>query len=370
MRAGIEAQPEYLSSGAADRLYESASQLPLVLPPRVYLVGTGDSYFAGLAVRLAFERWTGIATYALESLEFSRYEIETAPAGSLLVAVSGSGRVSRTVECALVAARHGLQTLAVTPAQQSRVAKASQMTLTLQYQDVGFGPATLLYLASLTGLFALGLRLARLAGRATDQVVAGHLGALTRAGTMAAATIEANRAAAERVAASIEPCHPLAVVGGGPNYGTALFGVAKLLETAAENAVGEELEDWAHQHYFATGPSSHTIVIAIRGASLDRAREQLRAVREIGGRATAIASHDDATTAALADAVLPVFLPDDELLSPLVTALPLESLALAYGQRLGCTMYGFDDEVREAICLRQIYESPIPQRLLRRHLGE
>src|SRR5919201_5233065 len=108
MLAGIAAQPDYLRQRAVDALYDATGRLPLGQPSRVYLVGCGDSHYAGLATRFAFERWAGIPTEALESLEFSRYAIESAPADALVIAVSNSGRVVRTVECARVANERGI----------------------------------------------------------------------------------------------------------------------------------------------------------------------------------------------------------------------------------------------------------------------
>ena len=55
MEAGILTQPGYLRSRAADQLFEAAEELPIHLPPRVYLIGTGDSWYAGMATRLAFD---------------------------------------------------------------------------------------------------------------------------------------------------------------------------------------------------------------------------------------------------------------------------------------------------------------------------
>jgi glucosamine 6-phosphate synthetase-like amidotransferase/phosphosugar isomerase protein len=78
------------------------------------------------------------------------------------------------------------------------------------------------------------------------------------------------------------------------------------------------------------------------------------------GQGIAICAADDAETAKLADAVLPVQLPNDELLSPLVTPLPLELVALAFAQRLGRTMLGFDDDRRRAVNFRQIFGSTDP----------
>jgi glucosamine--fructose-6-phosphate aminotransferase (isomerizing) len=165
---------------------------------------------------------------------------------------------------------------------------------------------------------------------------------------------------ADKIAARIDPAGVLTVLGGGPSHGTALFGMAKLIESTRHNAVGQELEEWAHEQYFVTGPGSHTIVVAPAGASADRAREQLRAVRDVGGTAVAICDPADAATCAMADIVLPARATTDELLSPIVAAVPLELLALAYARRQGSTMLGFDDANRRDVNWRQIFASAIP----------
>jgi glutamine---fructose-6-phosphate transaminase (isomerizing) len=360
MLAGITAQPTYLRLGAASELYESASKLALGRPSRIYLVGCGDSHYCGLATRFAFERWSGIPTEALESLEFSRYALESAPSDALVVAVSNSGRVARTVECALFAGQRGVRSLGITYAADSRLAQTASMLLPWSYEDVGFGPGTLSYLASLVALYAVALRLAVETGRLEHSEVAERLDVIAATGDAVEDTIEACRPAARDLALAIEPTHALSVIGGGPNYGTALFGMAKFIEAAAFNAVGQELEEWAHEQYFCTGPGAHTLVIATPGASLDRSREQLRAVRDVGGRAVAICDQTDAETMSAADAVLPVTSAPVELLSPIVNAIPLELAALAFAQRLGRTMLGFDDERRREVNFRQIFDSTIP----------
>jgi hypothetical protein len=73
------------------------------------------------------------------------------------------------------------------------------------------------------------------------------------------------------------------------------------------------------------------------------------------GQGIAICAAGDRETSELADSILPVVLPDDELLSPLVTPLPLELVALAFARKLGRTMLGFDDARRRAVNSRQIF---------------
>ncbi|MDQ3870481.1 MAG: SIS domain-containing protein [Chloroflexota bacterium] len=359
MEAGIDAQPAYLREGAARMLFSAAHELTSV-PSRIYLVGCGDSHYAGLATRYAFERWSGIPTEALESLEFSRYAIDAAPSDSLLVAVSNSGRVARTIECAVFARRRGIATIALTYDPESRLARESAMTLPWSYQDVGFGPGTLSYLASLVSLYALAVRLGQLVGRLSDDEVATTLDRIAGTADAVASTIRDARPVAATLARQMAPDSLLTIIGGGPNYGTALFGSAKFIESARHPAVGQELEEWAHEQYFCTGPGTHTLVIAPAGRSIARGREQLQAVRDVGGTAVAICAPADAETAALADAVLPAHDTGDETLSPIVTAVPLELAALEFARHLGRTMLGFDDETRRTVNFRQIFDSVIP----------
>ena len=82
MLKGIHMQADWLRHGPHELLEEARRLLDGPPPPRIYLTGCGDSHFAGIGARLAFERWSGIPTQAVESLELSRYELELAPAGS------------------------------------------------------------------------------------------------------------------------------------------------------------------------------------------------------------------------------------------------------------------------------------------------
>ncbi|HKF75466.1 MAG TPA: SIS domain-containing protein [Candidatus Dormibacteraeota bacterium] len=360
MRRGIEAQVAWLGAGAATLHDLAGARLGGDPPPRVYLVGCGDSHYCGLATRLAFERWSGVPTEALESLEFSRYVVDHAPEGAWVVCVSNSGRVTRTVEAAIFARERGLVPVALTFDGESRLAQNAAVTLPFGYEDVGFGPGTLSYMASLSGLYAIALHLATMTGRADGAAAARRREVLAgQAQAVAAAIAGCDPIAAElgRATGADAPVH---IIGAGPNYGTALFGMAKLIEAAATPAVGQELEEWAHEQYFCTGPGTLTMVLAPPGAALDRAREQLQAVRDVGGTAVAICAEDDAETRALADHVLPVPRSDAEELSPITCCVPLQLFAYHHAVDKGRTMLGFDDRRRMEVNFRQIFGSQIP----------
>jgi glucosamine--fructose-6-phosphate aminotransferase (isomerizing) len=346
MLTGIRQQADWLRRGPRE-LWAAASEVGEEAPPRVYLAGCGDSHYAGLAARHAFERWSGIPTQALPSLEFSRYALEHAPPGSWAVCVSNSGKVTRTVEAAARARERGLFAVGVTYDAESRLAAAADATLAYRYDDPGFGPGTISYVASLTALYVLAVRLG-------GEDVEGRLSRLeAQAGAMAQ-TIELADPVAEQLGRETPADAKIDVVGGGPSLGTAFFGRAKLIEAAHTAGGAHELEEWAHEEFFCTGPGTLTLVVAPPGASADRAVEQLQAARAMGATAVAVCP-PGSEAAAAADLVLPVAGDSPEELSPFAYCVPLELFAYHFASSKGLTMLGFDDEHRRQVNFRQIF---------------
>jgi glucosamine--fructose-6-phosphate aminotransferase (isomerizing) len=361
MRAGIDAQVDLLTQAPRPLYTEATELLPGPAPTRLYTVGCGDSYFCGLAAEMAIELWTGQPVEALESLEFSRYAIRTAPAGSLVVAVSNSGEVSRSVESLRFARDRGLDAIGVTYNPDSRLAQAASRILRYDYRDVGFGPGTMSYLASVLSLLAIGLRVAELGGGLDAAGVRRELAAIEGMAPVLRQTIAAAEAPAARLAAMLTEDTDVFFLGGGPNYGTALFAMAKMIESARHNTVAQQLEEWAHEQYFCTGPGTVNVVLAPQGYSVDRAREQLRAVRDMKGTAVVVCAEDDTETAALADIVFPVPAGVPEHLSPLVYCVASELIAYHFARSNEKVMLGFDDEWRKEVNFRQIFRSAIPE---------
>jgi glutamine---fructose-6-phosphate transaminase (isomerizing) len=347
MLAGIHRQPAWLRRGPRELLEAAHDLLDGPAPPRIYLVGCGDSHYAGIAARHAFETWSGIQTEALPALEFSRYAVEHAPAGAWAVCVSNSGKVVRTVEAATAARARGLRAIGVTYDVESRLAGAADVTLAYRYDDPGFGPGTISYVASLGALYALAAHAAELSGRPAS------LDAVEAQADATAAAIELSGPLAERLGRETPLETKIDVVGGGPSLGTALFGRAKLIEAGRARGGAHELEEWAHEEFFCTGPGTTTIVVAPPGASHDRAAEQLSAVRATGATAVALCPAD-APAAAAADHVLAVPAAD-ELLSPLAYCVPLELFAYHFASSKDLVMLGFDEDWRRQLNFRQIF---------------
>jgi glucosamine--fructose-6-phosphate aminotransferase (isomerizing) len=360
MLAGIEAQVPFIRQSPHTIYKQVAAKLALKqAPARIFLVGCGDSWYCGLATRLAFEAWAGVPTEALQALEFSRYYAAHAPADSLVVAISNSGRVARTVEAVGRARRLGMKTVAGTSALDSRIAQEAELVIDLGYAERRFAPGTSSYMASLLLQYCIALHVAEAGGRLSAGQVQAKLDEIAAEADGMQQTIEAGKPILEQLGERAQLTDKLIFIGAGPNYGTAFFSMAKVFEAARVHAAGQELEEWAHEQYFVTGPDTFTFVISPPGASVGRAREQLWAVNEMQSVSVAICDAHDAETARLAKVVVPVHGGPDEALSPLSYCIPGELFAFYYAASKHLTMLGFDNPHVKEVNFQQIFNSAI-----------
>jgi glucosamine--fructose-6-phosphate aminotransferase (isomerizing) len=121
-------------------------------------------------------------------------------------------------------------------------------------------------------------------------------------------------------------------VGSGPSYANALFSAAKLVEAAGVNAIGQELEEWAHIQFFLRTPQLPTLVIAPQGRSFDRAMELIPVMHGLGCQLVVIGDRDKDMRTPQTSPYFRLHGSIDEALSPLVTSMPAELLACHLAQ--------------------------------------
>ena len=96
------------------------------------------------------------------------------------------------------------------------------------------------------------------------------------------------------IAPSFTPDRKTVILGGGPNFATAYFGMAKWLEALTRPCHASELEEWAHEEYFITDEQTDTFVLLPPGSGHSRGLEQARAAREMGSRVIIVGEAGDA----------------------------------------------------------------------------
>lgn len=365
----IAMQPEFMKSNIDSMLAHMRGVVADRDPGTLehgYMIGCGDSYCAAIAVRQFMVRATGRMVEAVESLEFSRYLVENLPANSFVFGVSNSGTVSRTIEGVRLARARGAWTFAVTVSADNKLAQTAETLIkvnaTPNIKELPNGtrvvtPGSITYTASMLGLYvaaiAIGEKLGHLSPAQSEELV----NELRAAADAMAAADAPTLATARAVAASFTPDRTVVIVGGGPNYATAYFGMAKWFESLTRPAHLSQLEEWAHEHYFITNEKTDTIIILPRGAGHDRGLEQASAAREMGSRVIMIAEEDDAEAKAAADIffAMPKGLP--ERVTPFVFKLVFEYLSCEVSRVQNIAFLGFDNKKRQEVNFRQIFNS-------------
>ena len=330
-----------------------------------FMIGCGDSYCAALAARMYMSKATGRFVEPVEALEFSRYLVDDLPADSFVFGVSNSGTVSRTIEGVRLSRERGAWTFAVTVSADNKLAKTAETlikvnaTPNIKEQPDGtrvVTPGTVTYTASMLGLYLAGVAIGEHIGHLDAKQVEGlvaEMHALPDA--MAAADAKTSKLAKE-IAATFTPNRKTVILGGGPNYATAYFGMAKWFEGLTRPCHASELEEWAHEHYFMTDELTDTIIILPPGAGRDRGLEQARAAREMASRVIIIGDENDSAAKAAADIffAMPTL---SEMLTPFLYKLPFEYLACHIADKQNIAFLNFNNPKRQEVNFRQIFNS-------------
>jgi glucosamine--fructose-6-phosphate aminotransferase (isomerizing) len=294
---------------------------------RLFLTGCGDSHHATLATEFTFESLAGLPTEPMTALQFARYAADFLPDASrgpgmnLVIGISVSGEVSRTLE-ALKQARNAKATVvALSGTPGSRIAQAGDKFLPMLTPPFDFAPGVRSYIATVLMLYTAAVRIGEVRGKLTPIQAADIRKEIAALPNAVERTIALCDEPARELAQNSKDASEFVFTGGGPNFGTALNCAAKILEASGDSALGQDTEEWAHLQYFARAVPTPTFIITAAERDATRALEIALAARAIGRRIVAVVPEGEVSVSAQADVTLR-FAPIREMFSPLVACLP------------------------------------------------
>jgi glucosamine--fructose-6-phosphate aminotransferase (isomerizing) len=365
----IAMQPDFVRANV-NVMLESTRKALAEHPTRAigvgYAIGCGDSYCAALAARGFMMDAIGTMVEPVESLEFSRYLVSYIPKGSFVFGVSNSGTVSRTIEGVSLARERGAWTFAVTVSAASRLAAAAEtlvkVNATPNIKERPDGtrvvtPGTVTYTASLLGLCVAAIALGERVGALDAKRSSALARQLHNLGDSMEEAEKTARPIAAEIAATFTPERKTVILGGGPNFATAYFGMAKWHEALTRPCHTSELEEWAHEEYFITDELTDTFILSPPGGGRSRALEQAAAAKDMGSRVIMIAAENDVEARGVSDVffAMPPDIP--ESLTPFVYKAPFEYLSCQISHEQKIPFLGFHNPKRQQVNFRQIFSS-------------
>jgi glucosamine--fructose-6-phosphate aminotransferase (isomerizing) len=256
---------------------------------RIIVVACGTSYHAGLAGRLAIERWARIPVEVDVASEF-RYRDPIVGPGTLVLGITQSGETADTLAAMRLARAQGATVLAVTNAAGSQATRdADGVMFTRAGIEMGVA-ATKTFVAQVTLLYALALRLAEFRGtlpqaRLTElysqlELLPGQIDGVV------SSVNEEVREVAERLAWSPFFLY-LGRLSGVP---VALEGALKLKEISYVPTDAYPAGEMKHGPIALLGPDTPVVCVATEERVLTKMLSNLSEVRARGARVIAVAS--------------------------------------------------------------------------------
>ena len=293
---------------------------------RVYLVGIGTSWHAGLVAGHWFRKFAGAGGPVIEvrhSFEFCAYPPPLDGDDGVIV-ISHRGTKTYSFLALEMAKSSGAYTVAVTSTDPGpRIAVADT-----QLQTVGQERSAAFTISYTAGLTVMGMLAAAMggwtdqSGPTSDQSPA-QLRARLDEIPAAAEQVLARQAEIQRAARRFQSRERFICAGWGPNTASAYEVALKIKETSACDSEGLQIEQLLHGPFCSVDEKCLVTLVAPPGPGYERAMNVSRAANAVGAPVWGLLQEGDALLSGLAtdQFTLP---PVPEFWSPLIYVLPLQ----------------------------------------------
>ena len=307
---------------------------------RIIITGCGDSHMAGVAAELAFEKLAQIPTEPMRANTSGRYAspytLSHFPRNPLVAGISVSGTTSRTLEAMQLFKNRGLPTVGIVGNPESPIGQLTDKVLDCTIPDFVHAPGVRSYRMSLLALYLLAIRLGEVKDLYSQDEANTLRQSLLSTADAIEATITAVNDKTRQLAEAFANEKSHVFVGDGPNFATAMFGAAKVIESAGVHAMGQESEEWAHLQYFSSIESTTpTFLISPGYRGHNRVGELMEPLNNLGRTVIAIVPGGDQVVAPHSQWVLPVVGEVAELFTPMVYPVATELFAAHMSDVLG-----------------------------------
>jgi len=299
---------------------------------RIEIVACGTSWHAGLVGRHIIEELTQIPV-AVEYASEYRYRHHLRSPGTLTIAISQSGETADTLEAMRAARNAGSHVIGIVNVVGSTIAREADGGIYLHAgPEIGVA-STKAFTSQIVALALLGLYLGRHRGLTLEagQDFACRLAQLPSLVTRVLALEPEVKALAETFAAASN----ILYLGRGVNFPVALEGALKVKEISYIHAEGYPAAEMKHGPIALIDANMPVVFVAPQDDVYQKVVSNMQEVRARGGRIIAVTTEGNGDLGALVDYQLRVPL-TAPLLSPVVTAIPLQLLAYHIAVLRGC----------------------------------
>jgi glucosamine--fructose-6-phosphate aminotransferase (isomerizing) len=299
---------------------------------RIVIVACGTSWHAGLVGRHVLEELSGLPVQVEYGSEY-RYRRHLRIPGTLTIAVSQSGETADTLEAIRAARAAGSRVVGIVNVVGSTIARETDGGIYLHAgPEIGVA-STKAFTSQVVAFLLLALFLGRQRGLSLEQGrnLVRELAELPDK-VRAALALEP---LVKELAQSYSEARNALYLGRGVNFPVALEGALKLKEISYIHAEGYPAAEMKHGPIALIDEAMPVVFVAPDDEVFQKVRSNMQEVRARGGRIVAVTSEGADNLGDLVERQLRVPV-THSLLSPVVTAIPLQLLAYHIAVLRGC----------------------------------
>ena len=296
------------------------------------IISCGTSHYAGLYGRYVFETLTDLTVENELASEF-RYRKLNLRNNTAVLAISQSGETADTLAALREAKRKGALVLGMVNVVGSSIARESEAGIyTHAGMEIGVA-STKSFTTQLTGLLLMALWVGRAQNLSYSEGsrIIRELDRIPEKMRKVLGQADAIR----KLAGSYYEHQHFLFIGRKYQYPVAVEGALKLKEISYIHAEGYAAGEMKHGPIALIDPHFPTLALAPNDDSYEKVVSNIQEIKARDGKVIAVTSAGNDTIGQLADDVITV--PDTlDLLSPLLTVLPLQLFAYYCAARRGC----------------------------------
>lgn len=247
---------------------------------KVFLVGSGDSYAAALAVKNTFEKMLQIPVSVVDPFDLVCYEqmkwVGESPLDPLVIAISNSGFAERTVEATSWMRAHNALTVGITSNTCSPLAKAVERVVDISIPKAAPAPGCRSFFMILLSLYLLALRMGTVRLKFSMEDREKCFNGMKDGMKWLKDNLDDISSKVESYADSFDTVTATEAIGSGPEWGIAWYSHAKWYEACGIPCVYSNSENWFHTNYFLK--SVETVPITVFSPSDSEAESRTEEV--------------------------------------------------------------------------------------------
>jgi glucosamine--fructose-6-phosphate aminotransferase (isomerizing) len=299
---------------------------------RIVMVACGTSWHAGLIAEYIFEELCRINVEVEYASEF-RYRNPVIHEGDVIIAISQSGETADTLVAIETAKNNGAIILGVVNVVGSSIARASHGgAYTHAGPEIGVA-STKAFTAQLAVLTMIALKIANLRGSISRERYLYLLSELNEVPEKVAWVLK-NGEKVKSIAEKYKDARDFLYLGRGYNFPVALEGALKLKEISYIHAEGYPAAEMKHGPIALVDETLPVVFVATKDAYHQKVVSNIQEIKARKGKVISVITEGDEFSESISDEVI-VIPAADEIVSPMISVVPLQLLAYYIGVAKG-----------------------------------